>query len=91
MKYRNKKNNLHYCTTKYKYGYFYLEFKNKFCYWEFVRIYYKLAIVITVTLFRKLEILMYVLCITLIFVYIFFVQKYEPYEMKRLLKLEVTS
>ncbi|KAL4446582.1 hypothetical protein ABPG74_005520 [Tetrahymena malaccensis] len=86
-----KKNNLHFCTTKYKYGYFYLEFKKERSYWEFIRIYYKIIIVITVTLLQELQILMYLLCIVIVFTYMYLVQKREPFYSKILLKLEEVS
>ncbi|EWS76009.1 transmembrane protein, putative (macronuclear) [Tetrahymena thermophila SB210] len=86
-----KKHNLHFCTTKYKYAYFYLEFKKERSYWEFIRIYYKILIVITVTLLQELQVLMYLLCIVFVFVYMYLVQKQEPFYSKILLKLEEIS
>ena len=45
-----KTSNLSYCTMKYKFGYYYLEFKEKYFFWEFIRIYFKMVIVILITL-----------------------------------------
>ncbi|KAL4496179.1 hypothetical protein ABPG72_012916 [Tetrahymena utriculariae] len=90
-KHHIKKDNLHFCTTKYKFGYFYLEFKKERSYWEFIRIYYKIVIVITVTLLQELQILMYLLCVVIIFAYMYLVQKREPFYSKILLKLEEIS
>lgn len=51
VKSKNKsKNSLQYCTMKYKFGYFYLEFEEKYYYWEFIRIYVKIFLVLMITL-----------------------------------------
>ncbi|EWS76011.1 transmembrane protein, putative (macronuclear) [Tetrahymena thermophila SB210] len=91
LKYNLKKKQMHFCTTKYKYGYFYIEYKKQYCYWEFIRIYYRIVIVITVTLFENLQVLMYLLCVIIIFIYIFFAQRMEPFDNKHLLQLEILS
>ncbi|EAR81978.2 transmembrane protein, putative, partial (macronuclear) [Tetrahymena thermophila SB210] len=48
----NKKK-LNQCLTKYKYGYYYAELKDKFYYWEFVRIYLKITIIYVYTLLNN--------------------------------------
>lgn len=55
---------------KYKFGYYYLEYKEKYFYWEFIRIYLKMIIVIIATLLKSLGLALYVLCIIIIFIYV---------------------
>ncbi|EAR89346.2 transmembrane protein, putative (macronuclear) [Tetrahymena thermophila SB210] len=91
FRYHIRKNKMDYCTTKFKYGYFYLEFKKKYCYWEFIFIYYKTLIVIIVTMFNQLNLVMYLICVVIIFIYILLVQMADPFQSKNLLKLEIFS
>jgi len=79
-----KVKSLFFCITKYKFGYFYLGFKHKFYYWEFVRIYFRTLIVVLITLLKQYGISMYVLSVILIFIYIIAAMKLKPFESKLL-------
>lgn len=62
--------NLQYCTMKYKYGFYYLGFKKNYYYWEFVRIFFKIIIVVFIALLSEEGTMVYVTCIIFIFLYI---------------------
>ncbi|EAS06496.2 transmembrane protein, putative (macronuclear) [Tetrahymena thermophila SB210] len=88
----NHRKNLDYCTTKYKLGYFYLDYKPNLYFWEFIRIYFKTFIAIFYILYEQndqsfaYQVVSLILCLYLVMIYI-----YKPYLQKKVLKLDCAS
>ncbi|KAL4429654.1 hypothetical protein ABPG74_017063 [Tetrahymena malaccensis] len=49
------KNHLNYCTTKYKLGYFYLDYKPKYYFWEITKIYGKTFVIAFYTWYNQVD------------------------------------
>ena len=90
---QKRKNILNYCKSKNIYGYFYLEFKDKFYYWEFVRIYLKVAIVCLYDLFlySKYTILSKFFIILMLMTYVSVTNIYRPFQNNQKLNMEIRS
>ncbi|KAL4473131.1 hypothetical protein ABPG72_007361 [Tetrahymena utriculariae] len=88
----NHRKNLDFCTTKYKLGYFYLDYKPNLYFWEFIRIYFKTFIAIFFILYEQndqsfaYQVVSLILCIYLVMNCI-----YQPYLQKKVLKLDCAS
>ncbi|KAL4429657.1 hypothetical protein ABPG74_017066 [Tetrahymena malaccensis] len=88
----NHRKNLDYCTTKYKLGYFYLDYKPNLYFWEFIRIYFKTFIAIFYILYQQndqsfaYQVVSLILCLQLVMNYI-----YKPYLQKKVLQLDCAS
>ncbi|KAL4450252.1 hypothetical protein ABPG74_008958 [Tetrahymena malaccensis] len=82
---------LNYCTTKYMFGYFYLEYKTKFYYWEFVRIYFKIVFVLLSTLLSEILTQIISFYLILAFVYIIILIKVQPFQNKFVNRIEIVS
>ena len=88
------KTNLDSIANYVRYGYFYEEYK--IFYWEFIRIYEKLLIIIAIRLFNTLDsllsrILKSLLVISILYVYRILFDKYNPYKSEFLNKTEKFS
>ncbi|KAL4506454.1 hypothetical protein ABPG72_000025 [Tetrahymena utriculariae] len=54
-----KRSNFQECFTLYYFGYYYQEFKEKFYYWEFIRIYLRVIVVVAFTLTSQSQFISY--------------------------------
>ncbi|KAL4497003.1 hypothetical protein ABPG72_002159 [Tetrahymena utriculariae] len=89
---KGKKNqNLDNCLIKYKYGYFYSEYKTNFYYWEIIRMYLKIIIVIITSLLNQYEDQVSIICIMVIFAYVLLVINKQPFKSYSLYKQEIIS
>ncbi|EWS71002.1 WD domain, G-beta repeat protein (macronuclear) [Tetrahymena thermophila SB210] len=88
----NNRNILDYCTTKYKFGYFYLDYKPNLFFWEFIRIYFKtlIAIIFILTLQYSNSLTYLAVCLILS-LYLILNYIYQPYLQKKVLILDCTS
>ncbi|EAR98506.2 transmembrane protein, putative (macronuclear) [Tetrahymena thermophila SB210] len=82
---------LNYCTTKYMFGYFYLEYKTNYYYWEFIRIYFKIIFVLLSTLLSEVLTQITSFYLVLAFIYIIILIKVQPFENKFINRLEIFS
>ncbi|EWS75679.1 transmembrane protein, putative (macronuclear) [Tetrahymena thermophila SB210] len=73
-----RQNNLQKCITLYYFGYYYQEFKEKFYYWEFIRIYLRVIIIVAFTLTSQSQFISYQIVIFLLFFYIKFTLYFNP-------------
>ncbi|KAL4473128.1 hypothetical protein ABPG72_007358 [Tetrahymena utriculariae] len=89
--YQNRKK-LTFCINKYKYGYFYLDFKDGFYFWEFIRIYMKTFIVLFYTLYKEQDIYYCYQIISLfICLYAILNHVFRPYLQRKVFQLETSS
>ncbi|EWS75016.1 transmembrane protein, putative (macronuclear) [Tetrahymena thermophila SB210] len=80
------------CLIKYKYGYYYGELKDKYYYWEFIRIYLKIAIIYLYTLLSRNNQYTAILAITiLIYQYIKIISQNNPFISFSIQKCEIAS
>ncbi|EAS07718.2 transmembrane protein, putative (macronuclear) [Tetrahymena thermophila SB210] len=79
------------CILKYKYGFFYVEFKPNYYFWEFCRMYLKIIIIIITTLLNDYQDFILILSIIIIFSYVLIVMKFQPFKSNSLFKLELIS
>ncbi|EWS75009.1 transmembrane protein, putative (macronuclear) [Tetrahymena thermophila SB210] len=80
------------CIIKYKYGYYYGELKDKYYYWEFVRIYLKIAIIYLYTLLSRNNQYIAILAITiLICFYLKIISQNNPFISFSIQKCEIAS
>ncbi|KAL4483875.1 hypothetical protein ABPG72_006250 [Tetrahymena utriculariae] len=87
-----KKYNLNDCLTKYYLGYFYGEMKSKFYYWEFIRMYVKIAIIsIQILLSKSNQLFSFALVMMLLAIYIKIVLLYKPFISQGIIKSEVIA
>ncbi|KAL4489308.1 hypothetical protein ABPG72_018963 [Tetrahymena utriculariae] len=86
---RNQK--LFFCTMKFRFGYYFLEYKEKYFYWEFIRIYYKIAIVLSAALLVQSKIIQQCLFIIIITLYISSIHAYTPFQSFQQKKHETAS
>ncbi|KAL4506365.1 hypothetical protein ABPG73_017099 [Tetrahymena malaccensis] len=86
-----KKQKLFFCTMKFRFGYYILEYKEKYFYWEFIRIYYKIVIVLTSALLVQSKIIQECLSIILITLYISSIHAYTPFQSLQQKRNETTS
>ncbi|EAR82462.3 transmembrane protein, putative (macronuclear) [Tetrahymena thermophila SB210] len=83
---------LNFCSIKYSLGYYYNELRPSYYYWEFVRIYIKIAIVlIFVLLQQKYKHLSYNLINVIILLYIKKISVIKPFLFKDINKCEIYS
>ncbi|EAR98275.2 transmembrane protein, putative (macronuclear) [Tetrahymena thermophila SB210] len=87
---RLKRNILDYCKTKFQYGYFYSEYNKKFYYWEFIRMYIRIAIVFIFTLIDFVSFYS-LLVVVVLLIYIKMALKFNPIVNKDLQKTEIVS
>ncbi|KAL4475786.1 hypothetical protein ABPG72_011563 [Tetrahymena utriculariae] len=85
------KQKLNYCTTKYMFGYFYLEYKTRYYYWEFVRIYFKIIFVLLSTLLSEILTQIISFYLLLAFLYVIILIKKQPFQNKFINRLEIVS
>ncbi|EAR83974.2 transmembrane protein, putative (macronuclear) [Tetrahymena thermophila SB210] len=87
-----KRKRLNECSTKYNLGYFYGELKERYYYWEFVRIYKKILIVYIHILLSNTFINSSTILIIFIFVfYLKFVFQIKPFIQLRITYIELTA
>ncbi|KAL4454120.1 hypothetical protein ABPG73_009937 [Tetrahymena malaccensis] len=89
LKDTKKSQNIHYCINKYKFGYYFLEYKNKYFYWEFIRIYYRIVLVLVSTLLDQYNQISQVLCIIIISSYTSALLNYKPFQDHHLQRIEL--
>ncbi|KAL4449680.1 hypothetical protein ABPG74_007503 [Tetrahymena malaccensis] len=87
---RQKRKILDYCKTKFQYGYFYSEYNKNFYYWEFMRMYIRIAIVFIFTLIDFVSFYS-LLVVVILLIYIKMVLKFNPVVNKDLQKTEIIS
>ncbi|KAL4435304.1 hypothetical protein ABPG74_017396 [Tetrahymena malaccensis] len=88
----NHRKKLDYCTTKYKFGYFYLDYKPNLYYWEFIRIYFKTFIAIFYILnLQYSQSLTYLTVSLILSLYLILNQIIQPYLQKNVLQLDCAS
>ncbi|KAL4460019.1 hypothetical protein ABPG74_003545 [Tetrahymena malaccensis] len=75
---QKKKNELQKCLTLYYFGYYYQEFKEKFYYWEFIRIYLRVIIIVAFSITQQSKFISYQIVIFILFIYIKFTLYYNP-------------
>ncbi|EAR90438.2 transmembrane protein, putative (macronuclear) [Tetrahymena thermophila SB210] len=83
--------NLNISSTIFRYGYFFIEYKKNKYYWEFVRIYLKVLIVIFFTLFNGNQKFSYMVVVVFIVMYISYLNNSDPYLNKKMKKIELLS
>ncbi|KAL4497006.1 hypothetical protein ABPG72_002162 [Tetrahymena utriculariae] len=83
--------NLEKCILKYKFGFFYVEFKPSYYFWEFCRMYLKIIIIVITTVLNNYQDFILILCIIIIFSYVLIVMKAQPFKRNSLFKLELVS
>ncbi|EAS04204.2 transmembrane protein, putative (macronuclear) [Tetrahymena thermophila SB210] len=92
LKLKKRKDHLNYCKTKYNYGYYYIELKNEFYYWEFVRIYLKITLIYIQTLLQQdYQIISASSSLILIALYIYTVKLIDPFISKKMLFSETLA
>ncbi|EWS70957.1 transmembrane protein, putative (macronuclear) [Tetrahymena thermophila SB210] len=80
--------NLDQCIMKYKYGLFYSEYKNQYYYWEIVRMYLKVVLILIANILNQYEEQVSQICIIILFWYIIAIIKIQPFKSKSLQKIE---
>ncbi|EAS06492.2 transmembrane protein, putative (macronuclear) [Tetrahymena thermophila SB210] len=89
--FQNRKK-LSFCINKYKYGYFYLDYKDGFYFWEFIRIYMKTFIVLFYTLYKEQDIYYcYQIVSLFICLYAILNHVFRPYLQRKVFWLETSS
>ncbi|KAL4495984.1 hypothetical protein ABPG73_011052 [Tetrahymena malaccensis] len=83
--------NLNTCYTQYRFGYFTTGFKQKFYYWEFIRMYLKILVVLIFTIYNSNLYITYLIIILIFFGYIKIVLSYDPFQSKSLSNMEIAS
>ncbi|EAR90436.2 transmembrane protein, putative (macronuclear) [Tetrahymena thermophila SB210] len=83
--------NLNISSTIFRYGYFFIEYKKNKYYWEFVRMYLKVQIVIFFTLFNGNQKFSYMVAVVFIVLYISYLNNSDPFLNQRMKKLELLS
>ncbi|KAL4468669.1 hypothetical protein ABPG74_005172 [Tetrahymena malaccensis] len=86
-----KSKNLDFSSTIFRYGYFFIEYKKSKYYWEFVRIYLKVLIVIFFTLNNGNQQLSYMIIVIFKVIYIAFLNNSDPFLNKKMIKVEQLS
>ncbi|KAL4460166.1 hypothetical protein ABPG73_000275 [Tetrahymena malaccensis] len=87
-----KRNKLDECKTKYSLGYFYGELKSKYYYWEFVRVFLKIAIVyINILMSSTLKNFSQALIIVIFGAYLKAVFYFQPFLSKQIIKSETIA
>ncbi|KAL4491518.1 hypothetical protein ABPG73_013321 [Tetrahymena malaccensis] len=86
---QKRSNQLQRCFTLYYFGYYYQEFKEKFYYWEFIRIYLRVIIVVAFTLTSQSQFISYQIVIFILFVYIKFTLYFNPIKNNNLQRFDL--
>ncbi|KAL4445227.1 hypothetical protein ABPG74_022040 [Tetrahymena malaccensis] len=80
--------NLDQCIIKYKYGLFYSEYKPQFYFWEIIRMYLKIILILITNILNQYEEQVSQICIIIVFWYIMVIIKIQPFKSKSLQKIE---
>ncbi|KAL4506457.1 hypothetical protein ABPG72_000028 [Tetrahymena utriculariae] len=88
FKLKKRSKTLDYCNTRYIFGYYYTEFKNKFYYWEIIRIYIRVLIVVLSTLLKEYSYINQQICVFILYIYIKSAIYYSPIVNKNLQKFD---
>ncbi|KAL4450758.1 hypothetical protein ABPG74_011600 [Tetrahymena malaccensis] len=76
----NCKNKLNFITTQYKYGFLYMEYRDNCYYWEFVRLYVKLIIFLTINMFKSQPNVSYIFVASYLIIYAYYILKLNPFQ-----------
>ncbi|EAS01034.2 transmembrane protein, putative (macronuclear) [Tetrahymena thermophila SB210] len=76
----NCKSKLNFITTQYNYGFLYMEYRDKCYYWEFVRLYVKLIIFLTINMFKSQPNVSYIFVASYLIVYAYYILKLNPFQ-----------
>ncbi|EAR85092.2 transmembrane protein, putative (macronuclear) [Tetrahymena thermophila SB210] len=85
------RDNLDNATIRLKYGFLYQDYKNKHFYWEFVRIYTKMAVVAVLSFYGDPYTNKLVIILCMFLIYQVALIKFQPYQMKYFQQLDKTS
>ncbi|EWS75677.1 transmembrane protein, putative (macronuclear) [Tetrahymena thermophila SB210] len=88
FKLRKRSKTLDYCKTRYIFGYYYTEFKNEFYYWDIIRIYIRVLIVVLSTLLKEYSFINQQICVFILYIYIKKAIFYSPIVNKNLQKFD---
>ncbi|EAR91013.2 transmembrane protein, putative (macronuclear) [Tetrahymena thermophila SB210] len=77
------------CFTLYYFGYYYQEFKEKYYYWEFIRIYLRVIVVVAFTLTSQSYFISYQIVIFILFLYIMFTLYFNPIRSNNLQRFDL--
>ncbi|KAL4470128.1 hypothetical protein ABPG72_016665, partial [Tetrahymena utriculariae] len=87
----NRRKKLNWCSVKLKLGYYYIEFKDQFFYWEFIRIYVKMLIVLIFTFLQNNKTTTTILVSFIITVYVNLIIHLNPFYRINLKNMEILS
>ncbi|KAL4500540.1 hypothetical protein ABPG72_002964 [Tetrahymena utriculariae] len=82
---------LKYCSSVFIFGFYYLEYNERYFYWEFIRIYFKTAIVIFYSLYKQNLYESHMIIILCIALYLTSLKKASPFINPNMVRLEQYS
>ncbi|KAL4495474.1 hypothetical protein ABPG72_020215 [Tetrahymena utriculariae] len=91
FKLKKQKEKLNFSLVRYKYGFYYSEFKPQFYYWEFIRLNIRILVIMIFNLIPQNVYLVYLLIIFIFGLYIKSVLLFNPIQNKQLQRFEILS